>query len=59
VVFSRASRPAFTITTNGEAGILQIVPEIFGFLCLDGGVALLACLQALSRFYLPATFACA
>jgi hypothetical protein len=28
MVFSRARRPAFTITTNGETGILQIVQEI-------------------------------
>jgi hypothetical protein len=28
MVFSRAGCPAFTITTNGETGILQIVQEI-------------------------------
>jgi hypothetical protein len=28
MVFSRGSCPAFTITTNGETGILQIVQEI-------------------------------
>jgi len=28
MVFSRANCPAFTITTNGETGILQIVQEI-------------------------------
>jgi hypothetical protein len=29
MVFSRASCPAFTITTNGETGIRQLVQEIF------------------------------
>src|ERR1043165_1132865 len=33
MVFSRASRPAFTITTNGETGILQPVQKILVLLC--------------------------
>jgi len=52
MVFSRASCPAFTITTNGETGILQVVQK--DFLCLSGAVALPACLQPLSRVYPPA-----
>ena len=31
MVFRRACCPAFTITTNGGTGILQIVQEILGF----------------------------
>jgi hypothetical protein len=67
MVFSRASCPAFTITTNGETGILQssrkfyLLPRIRQFLArameaaylFGGGVALLACFQPFQDFRHP------
>ena len=49
MVFSRAICPAFTITTNGETGILQIVQEIF---C--SSVTFTVCI---SLFWCPQTWA--